>query len=425
MKKELLLLFVMIISCVNNLFAQTYIVDSSTVNYASIARNVTGTQFVYAKTGDASGYFMRGIVATGQVLTPVKVLDGYNVTDFTLLNDTLYVTGADSNGIGFYGWAKATTSMVTPWIFTMYRLQTSVFKHAKSISRIKVFREGGNLHVLLVGVYQNLMSTTSCVIDVKNNSTWTIGYSGVENFDDVELTDDYVALVARKGTSDSLHRPLYTRIAPKLGFTLTATQLATYYSVPNAVEACGAAHLQQVGANKFVTVFCNGNSQYIYTNLISGNQMYTPRRYGFITSANPVVRDLTYNASTSTLLVEQSNDLASDVAMLSCSAYPTLTIDCMQPNEINNEDVLLRSVSYNPSWGFYITGCCQNKLAIWRMQNADCVSQFICNMSYVLCSATSASNALGTAAFSITSSVISTKSTTTRMIGAIEECPLF
>ena len=362
--------------------AQTTFIDTAHTYQGSICREQSSSKIImYARHSQYKGYFVTNGL-TSFTHAPANFLNEYSVEDFTIFNDTIFITGITRAGNGYYGWTKIAGSSTQAWDFNVYQIPPT-----SNMRRIKVFRDGSSLHVLLVGDYRDNTGIYGAIFDIKDFDTCNVAYHGMEYFDDVELTNDYVVTVARKETSDSSQRALYTRIAPKTAFSLTSTQFSTCYLGSGIAKAQGAAHLQAVGLNKFVTVYGREYTIYINTQEVNSGVLNLCRHYT-IPSAEPVrIRDLAYNSSCSKLVVLHSYDTIGSASIYSCTTPNILTwLETIKPllyvagNLVHS--ISLSSAAALGSSKFFVSGLHNDILTVWRT-GTTCDLSLTHSMSYI------------------------------------------
>lgn len=313
-----------------------------------------GLQMTYTQTSLLyTGRFFKGL--PGNSIPNTQILNGYAVSDMAIIHDTLYIAGTTSGNKGFYGWANTYNNQA--WTFNIYTFEPSDTNYLKNARKIKVFRSDGDLHVLLIGdrVYRN--DTRSCIIDVKNNSTCRLAFSPVENYDDVELTENYVVTVERKGNGDPKGEPFYLRILPKSSFSLSNAMFNTYYANGYPV-AVSAPLLQAVGGDSVVLAFNNGSSYYLGTFSINSGTLYAHKQYTVPKSNTVTVNDMAYNPDMDAFMVAYKVNNTGMTDIYLCTNYPSLSLyQSSKPNSQHSFSIKnIVSCNYNPSWDFYATG---------------------------------------------------------------------
>ena len=357
------------------LFGQTYISTGSDVCLSTISRNPTGSYPVhYVKTGPYSGKIMFNFVYMNNIYSfKTLPITNYNVNDLTVVGNLVFFCGEDNSGLGFYGVCKKGTGINPPYYFRIFRLYNSTSEYVTDVQRIKVFCEGTDTNVLLIGRYFNNTGNISknSIIHVKNHLTCTLAYSSVEHYDDVEVLDDYVVTVARKGEGEHPYEPQYLRVLNKSAFSLSDA-LFDYYYGWGKPETTDRVLLQKTGTNSLVSVFQRENEYYFNTYTVNSGtlQLYN------CTQVNPPaqftnVGDVSYNPSNNVLSIVHNSDTVGYTSLFNCSYYPTVNyINTYKADYLsqNNKDTLT-SVARMSSAGFYVTGIKNSKMALWKMPN--------------------------------------------------------
>lgn len=350
-------------------FGQTYVGNASNCIGTITRSNDNGTKRMhYVKDGPTSGCFLSGLTSSGnQTYFGSHTISGYDIKDFTVFNDTLYICGQDADGDGFYGWARPTG---VTWTFYMYKLRNS----AINISKIRVFRSGQDLHVLLVGTYCiNMFLSYRSVFHVKNNSICTVAYHVDEYFEDIAVLGNYVVTIARKGARDLLHEPHYLRVLHKNLFTLGDTLFDNYYAWHHGTESVGSVRLQATGADRFVSVFCRDSAYYINAYTVDSNGLLTHhKKYTIPTGTPPTIGDVAYNSTDSMLVILHNIDTVGTAAFYNCTSFPNMTLSNSQYPDISfNQGPKLLSVTRRPTSNFVISGICQNRFVYWDTRTCE------------------------------------------------------
>ncbi len=361
-------------------FGQIYM-SSNGNNTAIITRSddASGNRMHYVKTGATAGVFLHSLTLGGN--SPYfggHSVSGYNINDFTIFNDTVYFCGEDTSGIGFYGWTSATGFN---WTLNIKKLYSSGLATSYDMSRIKVFRSGSDLNVLLIGTYQqNGSRPFRSLFHIKNNNTCTVAYGDVEYFEDIALLDDYVVTIERKKSMKYDHAPRYLRVLGRNSFTLYDPLFDFYYFNYGEIESVGDVRLQTTGSNRLVAVYCRDSAYYINTYTVNFSGILSLHRYYSIaTTSLPTIGDLAYNSTDNTLVVLHNVGTAGTAMLFNCSSFPLLSLTGSYiPYLTDSHSPLLPvqtrllSVTRKPSSGYVITGLYGGKSVFWNAQNSGC-----------------------------------------------------
>lgn len=355
---------------------QTY--TNTSTCYGTITRSdaVSGKRMHYIKTGPTSGKLLLGFIFGGNnPYANCYSITGYNINDFTIFNDTVYFCGEDANGVGFYGWTRASGLNCT---FNVYKLYNNSTTTSSDISRIKVFRSGQDLNVLLIGAYHQSSSVAyRSIFHIKNHGTCTVAYSSVEYFEDIALLDDYVVTIERKRTRDYPHEPHYMRVLNRTSFTLYDA-LFDYYSFwSQGIESVGNVKLQATDSNNLVSVYCKDSAYHINAYSVSSTGVLSLHKYYTIpTGILPTIGDVAYNSYDKTLAILLNIDTVGTAMFYDCTSYPTITLTSSKYPKIGSvnppyETKLLSLTNYL-STGFAVTGYSGNKIVFWNTLGSNC-----------------------------------------------------
>ena len=363
--------------------AQIYELETSTF---SVSRNSSQKNIIYSQKNDTTGQFVFLDEILNGDFEQQRTLKKFQVKDFCYIGDTIYVTGNYTDGTGFYGWAKTTGPQ--PWLFNMHLLEnytqihlpngiTNTIRraHFENMKRIKVFYDGAARHILLIGDYTTaaLINNTKhpgCLIDVwSENDSINYAYSAVENIDDVEILDNYVVTVSRKGYVDTNLEEHYLRVLNKTGFSLYDNLFDTYYS-KNLLASVGPIRLQKITGNNYVAAYKSDyTGEYSILPLsISSGAIQTSSRYVVSAGMSPIVTDVAYSPTPNKLMVIHNNGSSPVAAEYNCLNFPILTLSqAYGPSDGNNNAVtmFLQSVAMRPQSDFCISGERNGKLTIW------------------------------------------------------------
>ena len=359
-------------------FGQTYVGNVSNCIGTITRSNDAGSKRThYIKFGPTSGCFTSGFSLGNNPAFGGYEISGYTINDFTILNDTIYFCGEDTNGVGLYGWVRASG---LSWTFHIYKIRNNLLSSSSNITKIKVFRSGQDLNVLLVGTYRrNIFSSYRSVFHIRNNDTCTVAYGDVEYFEDIAVLDDYVVAIARKKTRDYPHEPHYMRVLNKNSFTLNDPLFDYYHYWSPGIESVGNVRLQATGANNLVSVYCKDTAYYINTYSVDNNGILTQHNYYTIdTDTLPTIGDVAYNNTNKTLAVLHNIDTMGTAMFYDCTYFPNITlsssiypfVDYVSPTDFVQTKLL--SVTKSPSSYFVITGTYGNKPVFWNTHEIFC-----------------------------------------------------
>lgn len=346
---------------------QTYVFNNNNCT-GSITRKVGGRHYYYMKTGANSGEFFSHDPST-TILT-VNKYNGYNVQDFTIVGDTIYICGEDASGKGFYGWTKTTGSFFSAWKFNIYKLYDSESVYVTDVKRIRVFKSNSNIHVLLIGRYVDTAGhlNRNSIIHIKNNNQCNVAYSSVEHFDDVAVLDEYVVTIERKTDKNYISDPQYMRVLHKNNFSLSDT-LFDYLSSWVYRRSIDRMFLQSIGSNKLVSVFNEDTAYYMNTYSVVNDTLQFHKCHVIHTDTVPTIQDVSFNDQTNDILVVHGNDTSSIASTYNCIVFPILTWVSSASPSINNTSLSpytsLSSVTPRSNTDFVVTGANQNRLVVW------------------------------------------------------------
>ena len=363
--KTLLVLALTIVSLTAS--GQIYIKNAYSDGLITRSDDAGNHRMHYTKTGPTTGNFLFNLTPSGNDFQfssyPVS---GYNINDFTIFNDTVYVCGEDENGIGFYGWSGDTG---TVWTFHIYKLYSSPSTFVTKVNRIRVFRSGPNLNVLLIGVYKpgNGLSYGS-IIHAKDNTVCTLAYQNDDFFDDVAILDDYVVTIERKGGKDYGHQ---MRVLNKTPFSLSDTLFNNYYAW-GQIQSIGRMLLQATDSNRLVSVYRNGAGLYFNVFSVNGSGTLLLHNYHTIVpGVMPDIGDVAYNGYSKTLAILHNINTGGTASLFDCTLFPNITpSSSIHPDFAGTE---LLSVTKLPSSSdFVISGVQQNQTVFWNTTSSNC-----------------------------------------------------
>lgn len=326
----------------------------------------------YMKTSDRSGKFLFNWEPSFPGYNVTYPLYGYDVTDFTVIGDTLFFCGNDPNRIGFYGWVNI-SGYPSTCQFNIYSLSSNN-NYITDVRRIRVFYGNHFPTILMIGNYvdQDNQINTSAVVHIKDSMFCEVAHSTDDYFDDIVVLDNYVVTVARKGHDDPHPAPHYMRVLHKNNFSLYDTLFDTLYMWGRR-EVNDRILTQHIGFNRFVTVYHNDTILFFNTYEVGGGGNLNIHRYYYMrVNINEPIRDVTYNDFDSTLMVIHKADNAVIASVFkrhimpylyftwSCSMYPDVTNFCTGCN------TSLMSTSKISHSNYMVSGVLQNKIVVWK-----------------------------------------------------------
>lgn len=365
--------FVMALLSSQLCYGQDYVYINPTDNcIGTITRYYgSGKPIHYMKTSDRSGKFLFDWDQSFQQYTWTYPLYGYDVTDFTVVGDTLFFCGNDPDSIGVYGWVIIGAST---WQFSIYSLSSNN-KYITDVHRIRVFYGYRFPTILLIGNYvdRDNQINTSAVVHIKDFTFCEVAHSTDDYFDDIVVLDNHVVTVARKGHDDPHPAPHYMRVLPKNNFSLHDTTLFPTLYMWKQREAYDRILAQYVGLNSFVTVYHNDTALFFNTYWVNNFGVLNIHRYHSMrVNVNEPVRDVAYNDLDSTLMVIHKADTAMIASVFkrhimsylyftwSWSAYPDVRHFCTGCNTS-----LMSTSKMSPS-NYMVSGVLQDKMVVWK-----------------------------------------------------------
>lgn len=365
---------------------QDYVYVSDSACVGAITRFYAGKPMHYMKSNDRNGRFLYSWSPVGSKFKSIT-LSGYDVRDFTVIGDTIYFCGDRPDGIGVYGWTKILSDPNLCQIH-LYELQDNVF--VTDVRRIRVFRNNNNLHVLLVGNYvdQNHQINAPSIVHVKNNAMFTVAYRGGEHFDDVEVLDNYVVTVARKGYDNPTNSPHFMRVLKRDGFSLHDGLFENSYAWGRQ-SAKDRILLQHVGGNRLVSVYHVDTALYINTYVVNPNGDLNLRAYHWMpaTIKDPI-RDVAYNDSANTFNVIHSSSSWGIASQIDCVMFPFLSLRESSIPIMNGfcsscKALLTSTTKYLPD-SYMVSGVSEGKMVLWHADSTECDSQLDFNVQWNL-----------------------------------------
>lgn len=354
-------------------FGQSYYGNAYSEETITRSNSVGSNRMHYVKTGPTSGVFLLGLTSGGnpQYFSSYHI-SGYNINDFMIFNDTIYICGEDDHGIGFYGW---TSGANTDWTFHIYRLYDNEKTFMTNVSRIRVFRSGQDLNVLLIGLYKlGGNYTYGSILHAKNNSMCTIAYANGDFFNDIAILDGYVVTIEQKGGKADGHQ---MRVLHKVPFSLYDTLFDTYYAW-GQVQSFGRLWFQATDNNSLVSVYRDGVGYYINTFSVNSGSLVFHNYNSIATSAMPDINDVAYNSYSKTLAILHNIDTVGTASFFDCTLFPNITLSYSSCPRIyglgwSDPQTRLFSVTRLPlSSNFVVSGICQNRSVFWNTTSQDC-----------------------------------------------------
>lgn len=359
-------------------FAQSYYSTSYIEGTVTRSNDAGNKRMHYVKTGTTSGYFLSDFVVNGPYFGSHSV-SGYKVNDFTIFNDTVYFCGEDANGVGFYGWTSTVNDQIFNWTFHVYKLYDNASTFVTDVRRIRVFRSGADLNVLLVGLYKGGGSDTySSLIHVKNNDTCTLAYLYSDYFDDVAIVKDYVVTIERKGGVRTPYNDGHQmRVLNKNQFSLYDALFDYYYALWQ-IQSVGRLWLQAANNNRFFSVYRDGVGFYFNTYSVASGNLTCYNYFSIATSIMPTIGDVAYNDYDKTLAILYNIDTVGTAAIFDCASFHTISLSsALYPTfymqGCQNPVAKLLSITKQPSSpNFYVTAVCDNKPLFWNLGVSNC-----------------------------------------------------
>ena len=376
-------------------FAQNGIfIDSNVTCINTITRyKYNGTNAVhYVKTSDSTGHFLYNFSGgKAPIGNFYKIpITGYNITDFTVIRDTIYMCGVKVNGRGFCGWMKLGPSPVSVTLHLYHLWNDTSF--VTDPRRIQVFNSMGGTQMVLVGNYFNPSDPNGnpAIVHIKKNVTsqFYVAYLPGEHFDDVTVLDDYVVTVARKGYNDPVNASQIMRVLPKMVFNLNSNIFKKCYTM-KAHSADSRVLLQHLDNNNLVAVYQDDEGYYINSHWVDNSGYLHINQYLNVNTALKSIYDVSYNSTDTSLMVLHGKDFFNIASRFGCSLYPSISwIESYYPNEFgycSGCPILLKSLSRMGTSKFMVSGIIGNDFMIWNTNGN-------CNISQYLSTTTTSSN---------------------------------
>ena len=354
-------------------YGQDYVyINTSDTCIGTITRYERNNQVMhYLKTGDRSGKFL---FLWGGYTSQYKAypLYGYDVTDFTVVGDTLFFCGNDPDSIGFYGWANIGAHPLVCQ-FNIYSLSSND-KYITDVRRIRVFYNHRFPTILLIGNYIDTENQRNvpAVVHVKDFMDCEVAYCGEESFDDIVVLDNHVVTIARKGYGNPSHAPHLMRVLKKNGFYLGDPLFDTLYTWAQRVSD-DYILAQYIGLNSFVSVYHQDTTLCLNTYGVNNNGILNIFRYHTMNaSINEPIRDVSYNDFDSTLMVIHKYDTMVIASLFKrnvmphpyfswlWSSYPDMRHFCTGCN------TSLMSTSKISHSKYMVSGAVQDKMVVWK-----------------------------------------------------------
>jgi hypothetical protein len=356
-------------------FGQDYVyIDTSDFCIGTITRYYEHIPPMhYMKTSDRSGKFLFRWQYTPQSYLSFP-FSGYNVKDFTISGDTLFVCGEDPSGVGFYAWVDMNVSS-SLWQFNIYNL-FSANAYVTDVRRIRVFYLNNRPNILLIGNYVDQSINTPAVVHIKNDSDCWVAYRKGEHFDDIAVLDNYVVTVARKGYDNPENSPHFMRVLHKNNFSLSDNLFWNSYSW-GQLSAKDRILLQNVMNDKLVSVYHVDSALYINTYSVNTNGILQCHRYHSMpTAVIDPIRDVTYNVFDTTLMVIHSTDSIGIASRFRYTSVDSLSWIWSRFPDMQNYctgcETLLLATSQLYANTYMVSGISQNKMVVWKTAN-ECV----------------------------------------------------
>lgn len=371
-----LLSFVALILLSLPAFAQNGIFVDNNVNCINtITRNtrIGDTIIHYVKTSDSTGYFLYGF-SRGKA--PVgnfnKIpIAGYDITDFTITNDTIFMCGVKTNGRGFYGYIKFGSAVGSVQLdVTLLCDDTSLVTNPR---RIRVFNNNHGPQVVLIAdcFNQDHPSGIPAVVQMGLNSNQlTVAYSSDEYFDDVELLDDNVVTVARKGLNNPTNAALYLRVSPRSSSSIFNNIFNRCFTSKTGTSDSRIL-LQHLVNNDIVAVYQNNTGYYVNRYWVDNSGYLQIAQHITVSVQVDKINDVAYNPADKSLMVLHGINLNHTASRFSCYPYPTISSDSLY-NPAVPGIALLMSLSRIGTSKFLVSGIVSNGFMVWNTTNNGC-----------------------------------------------------
>lgn len=216
-------------------------------------------QVVYDQKSSTEGYFIVVEPLTTNAYSKIT-LNGIIVRDFVVFHDSVFFTGDNYYGDGFYAYFSLNAVMSGIVDITYRYLTNNDGFHFYGMDCIKAFTLAGETNVMLIGNRVKNEYVERCLFNTQiNSSNLTYIYDANEHFDDVEILDDYVVSAARKGGDIKLD-PVFLRFYPRVStFNMTGGICDYLYYARNEFFAHGRVRLQKYNGS-FCGLFFQNSS---------------------------------------------------------------------------------------------------------------------------------------------------------------------
>lgn len=216
-------------------------------------------QVVYDQKSSTEGYFIVVEPLTTNAY-PKITLNSIIVRDFVVFHDSVFFTGDNYYGDGFYAYFSLNAVMSGIVDITYRYLTNNDGFHFYGMDCIKAFTLAGETNVMLIGNRVKNEYVERCLLNTQiNSSNLTYIYDANEHFDDVEILDDYVVSAARKGGDIKLD-PVFLRFYPRDSpFVMTGGICNDLQYVQNEFYAYGRVRLQKYNGS-FCGLFFQNSS---------------------------------------------------------------------------------------------------------------------------------------------------------------------
>ena len=358
-------------------FAQNGIFVDSTANVINtiIRHKPMGyTPVTYVKTSDSTGMFLSnwGLINSHTGKYNKIPISGYNVTDFTVVRDTIYMCGIKTGGRGFYAWMKLGPSPFSVQMKVYHLSDDTSF--VTNPRRIQVFNNFLGTQVMLVGDYvkPNLLPTPA-IVHIKNNNCY-VAYRGGEYYDDIVVLKNYIVAVARKGRIAPNNSPQIMRVLPRTIINFSNTYFQRSFSC-EPESANSRILLQHIDSNNFVAVYQDGQGYYINSHSVGSGGILNILRYSTVSTPVDNILDVSYNDTDSSLMVIRGRGSSSNASRFSCSSFPYISwIESYAPNVFGyclGCMRLINSACRTSSTKFMVSGILDNHFMVWNT-NSNC-----------------------------------------------------
>ncbi|MBQ6047056.1 MAG: hypothetical protein IJL38_05450 [Bacteroidales bacterium] len=216
-------------------------------------------QVVYDQKSSTESYFIV-VEPHSTNIYPKITLDGIIVRDFVVFHDSVFFTGDNYYGDGFYAYFSLNAVMSGIVDITYRYLTNSDGFHFYGMDCIKAFTLAGETNVMLIGNRVKNEYVERCLFNTQiNSSSLKYIYDANEHFDDVEILDDYVVSAARKGGDIKLD-PVFLRFYPRVPtFNMTGGICDELYTNSKLFLAFGRVRLQKYNGSNCGLLFKNKN----------------------------------------------------------------------------------------------------------------------------------------------------------------------